>query len=175
MSFMPYIILHVFITSLMDDGSRSLSKGLSADQINKKIALDFIDDLKQRKKLDCVSEDKQDSNDKVTFNRPVKTEHVDILSKTALFGAVHGGKARVMNTFEFGRKPAKVKAQVHLSSIVTESSCNSITLDFKTEEKDEVLDEVENTINDVSTKIFVPRKREKKRFMRKRNIADEDE
>ena len=139
--------------SLKHDGTGD-SK-LKGDALNKKIALDFIDslrgtkdslneDLKEDKVIDFKLKFRQSSNKNNDNNK--------IDSKRPTFQSSHGGKARVMETFEFGKTsgPSKSKGkQIKIEhnegdspSETTKSkdkasTCGRITLNYYEDEEEE--------------------------------------
>lgn len=135
------LILNFF--SLRNDGTRS-SK-LRGDALNKQIALDFINNLRQEKE-DPNEKDKNinDTDFKPKFHKREKTENVTKPEKSA-FQSSHGAKAIVMKTFEFGKsaqtspeiqKSSKKKMQKE-SSDEGKSSKSSITLNYYEDEEEE--------------------------------------
>ena len=95
---------------MKNDGSRKVSEGLSGDALNKKIALDFINSIKQQKgkseeEATLGSASNEDAKPQFKFSRKKATDEKSSESKAgSLFQSSHGGKARVMQTFEFGQK-----------------------------------------------------------------------
>ena len=139
--------------SLKHDGTRD-SK-LKGDALNKKIALDFIDSLRGTK--DSLNEDLKE--DKVIDFKPKfrqssnkNDDNHKIDSKRPTFQSSHGGKARVMETFEFGKssglskskgKQTKMEHSGGDSSSETTKSkdkaskCGRITLNYYEDEEEE--------------------------------------
>jgi len=115
--------------SLEDDGSSSLCKGRSADEVNTAVAVDFIQQLKKRKSLDepnggssNAEEDNTSStsqeNDSHVFQVPTlptkqNTQPSDNseAETTSLCrsGSNHASKARCMETYEFGQGSSVAK------------------------------------------------------------------
>ena len=90
--------------SLKEDGTRHAGKGLTADQLNKKVALDFINELRNRKQTCDV--ETNESATKMTFKRPV-SQPDEKSSSSVTYGGCHSGIARVMETYEIGQKIKK--------------------------------------------------------------------
>eukprot|EP00111_Clytia_hemisphaerica_P004436 TCONS_00012681-protein len=99
--------------SLKQDGTRD-SK-LKGDALNKKIALDFIDSLRGEKDLENEDFNRDKGVDfKPKFRQSSsKTNNDDnkINSKRPTFQSSHGAKARVMETFEFGKSSTFSKSK----------------------------------------------------------------
>lgn len=113
--------------------------------MNKKIALDFINNLRQKKEE--PNEKDQDINNmdfKPKFHKRDKSENITKPEKSA-FQSSHGGKANVMKTYEFGKsaqtstqKPSKTK--IHSDKELpdeSKSSKSSITLNYYEDEEEE--------------------------------------
>lgn len=90
--------------SLKEDGTRHAGKGLTADQLNKKVALDFINELRNRKQTCDVETNKSDT--KMAFKKPVSQPNEKSRSSVT-YGGCHSAVARVMETYEFGQKIKK--------------------------------------------------------------------
>lgn len=124
--------------SLKNDGTAKLSAGLSADALNKKIALDFINDIKQQKGKDeeitNSIEKSDDSKLRIKFSKR-KPQETRETNSSSLFQSSHGGKARVMGTFEFGQKQTKEKKEKRIKSASQDVS-SSIKLNYYDEEEE---------------------------------------
>ena len=152
-----------------------MSKGLSAEQLNKKIALDFIDDLTQRKQEDKIDTDGSDTHSvsKITFHKPAST-NTEETPKSSLFGSAHGGKARVMKTYEIGQKVSFKKTKVTNEK---ESAVQEIVLKIDEEEEastKNISEEIESIEKMEDIKGFVARKKKTTRKLRHREIEDEE-
>ena len=134
-----------FIFSLKNDGTRS-SK-LSGDALNKKIALDFIDNLRQEKQdTDEKDIDINETDFKPRFNQSHKKDRLEGVKKTetSVFQSSHGAKANVMETFEFGKSsetstknPEKKKTNLDKKFSDESKSSKSITLNYYEDEEEE--------------------------------------
>lgn len=103
---------------LSEDGEEETEfKGLQGDQLNKRVAFQFLGDLRKRKnleqgvRLDDEDDDQRRSDDKILFQRPRPR---DAQSATAAAAATRGGSGVVtMPQYEFGGKPpAQKRAKV---------------------------------------------------------------
>jgi len=158
--------------SLEDDGSSSLSKGRSADEVNTAVAVDFIQQLKKRKSLDephnggssNAEEDNTSStsqeNDSHVFQVPTlptkqNTQPSDSneTETTSLYhsGSNHASKARCMETYEFGQgssvaKKKKVADVRDNKEVVGEGA--GIVLEHCAENDDENVDVSSGAVSD---------------------------
>ena len=115
--------------------------------MNKKIALDFINNLRQEKEDPSETDRDIDITDfKPKFQKRDKTETETKPEKSA-FQSSHGGKAVVMKTFEFG-KPVQTLSEAQKSSKKkihsvkepsneSKSSKPSISLNYYEDEEEE--------------------------------------
>lgn len=126
--------------SLKNDGTVKLSVGMSADALNKKIALDFINDIKQQKSKDgeitTSIEKSDDLKLHIKFSKRKPQAETAETNSSSLFQSSHGGKARVMGTFEFGQKQTNEKKEKMRKSTSNNVSSN-IKLNYYDEEDEE--------------------------------------
>jgi len=100
-------------------------RGLNAEAMNKKIALDFISELRDNKTggegaMEIKNRsDNVESDIKLDFKPKFKPSNKKVICESeapssSLFQSSHGGKARVMDTFEFGtREKISQKSKKH--------------------------------------------------------------
>ncbi|XP_047135143.1 U5 small nuclear ribonucleoprotein TSSC4 isoform X1 [Hydra vulgaris] len=117
--------------SLEEDGS-NVPYGLSPDDLNRQVALGFLESLKKRKS-DCQLE--KDTNQiNPVFTKP--SERKDFATQKDPSGSVHNGLSHVMNTFEFGEISSNSK-QLPKPNHLNSSTVNKIDLSFNEDEEDE--------------------------------------
>lgn len=172
---------------------------MSGDQLNKKIAMDFLATLQQQRKdntedaVDSKSsysshgDDKDegvnDNNHVFTYKTPRTDSATATATKTNLFQSSHGAKALVMDTFEFGAKQNtknNLKRKVGMESDESvrplPSSHAPVSCDFN--DVDEKDDDVASTVTEtqldeqpVQKNVFKSRKKNKCSY-RKRIVDD---
>lgn len=121
--------------SLADDGTKEL-KGLTADQVNKHVAFQFLDELKKRKHSEqslsggdslqiSQSKPSEVQSQKVVFKKPIAARDLkedDSKSKQLVFGEGGGAGAGVIRMSEYtvGTKTTQKKKLPHRSIITDE-------------------------------------------------------
>ena len=145
---------------MKEDGTRHAGKGLTADQLNKKVALDFINELRNRKQTSDV--ETNESATKMTFKKPV-SQPDEKSSSSVKYGGCHSGIARVMETYEIGQKIKKSNREGlskgflrpgDKSDIMKDSNTNTqkVHLDFSCDGNKEKIETADNYENNTFSK-----------------------
>jgi len=180
--------------SLKEDGSSTAgSKNLSSDQLNTAVALEFLDTRKTQNDEKACVEQRGESveQDSLVFKAPLHlpdSKKCSALSNRSL-GTSHAGKARCMDTYEFGQKTETQKHEP-VKKDTEEKGVQEVTLNFEQpEDVDGDCDANTKDNTDVNTdantdgmevdrepesKTFMSRGKKKNRSIRKR-IDEDDE
>lgn len=160
--------------SLEDDGTNNVIKKLSGDQLNKKIALDFITNLKPK----ADSDGKESTEDcKIVFKTPQVIEEDNKINDIST-SLPHSGQAIVMKEYDFGCKKAKGKQTVRAKEHCSNS--NEVALSYiddgNASESSEGPAKEDSFVDDAPpAKTFVFRKHKNRSALRKKNIETDDE
>jgi len=163
-------------TSLRNDGSKTAGRGMSADQLNKKIALDFLSDLKQRKNENPDEEMEIQEHSRVTFQKP-KGHESETLSTPNAFGTSHSGKARVMKTYEIGQKVSNKNKKLDITKekhVIPEKVIVDLPFDESIGDKDNDNSDGNDLVqkNEIPA-TFVNKKKNNRRNIRRKETLDD--
>merc|ERR1719505_140284 len=182
--------------SLEEDGSSvPAHDGLSGDQLNKKIALDFMGELRKRSANDSQNENEEETMDtceKISFKAPVKpcTANDEKSVDTECVSSSHSTKARVMRTYHIGEK--RVATQSKRVGHETDSPgvnklvTKAVELDYLDKGNDvensgvqvdsddiKKVEDIETVSESAPSNTFVSRKKKDRKGLRKRIDNDE--
>lgn len=175
--------------SLKDDGTSTFND-ISADQLNSKVAIDLMVSLKKRRENECT--DDPEVCDKVeesfVFKVPDLPKIVLKNEEKPVFGVGHAGKARCMETFEFGQSKIKKHASDSNIGRCTTTGDNgdklstpAIALNYENIEESGLNDEdiagdcINGDVADCRGETFKSQMKKKNRVIRKRTNEDEEE
>ena len=169
------------------DGGSSTTQQQKGDELNKRVALDFLKDLRERKDKEQNSMNKEDddiSSEKSSLKRkrdeviadeeramrqPVGSEEANRSS----FGS--SGSCHKMQTYEFGQKHEKKEVKKTDMDVEAGKELNLSHLEDENDENNDSITDADTASKNENSKSKFSRNRKVKRNLRKSHNAEEDD